>query len=110
MFKPINTENISNVFEMMAKQWTLICGGDMENHNAMTASWAGMGVMWNKNICSIFVRPQRYTYDYLEKNDYFTLSFFGEDCRAALNMLGKLSGRDTDKMAKCGLTDRKSVV
>ena len=103
-FEPVKVRDLSNVFDMMSKQWALICAGSLEKHNAMTAAWAGLGVMWNKEICSIFVRPQRYTNEFLMANDYFTLNFFGEEHRETLNMLGKLSGRDTDKMAKCGLT------
>jgi len=70
----------------------------------MTASWGGMGIMWRKPVVSCVVRPVRYTYEFMEAAEYFTLSFFGEEYRDALNFLAKKSGRDVDKIKESGLT------
>jgi len=69
----------------------------------MTASWGGMGILWNKPVVFCFVRPQRYTYKFMESNDLFTMSFFEEQYREALNLCGKVSGRQVDKMKATGL-------
>ncbi len=93
-----------NVFSLIGKDWMLITSGNRESFNTMTASWGGMGVLWNKNVCFIFIRPQRYTYEFVEKSETFTLSFFSDEYRSALNYCGSNSGRDVDKAAKTGLT------
>ena len=72
--------------------------------NTMTASWGGVGVIWNKPVTTIYIRPQRYTYEFLEKNSLYTLSFFDEEYRAALKLCGYKSGRDMDKPKAAGLT------
>lgn len=91
-------------FEMIGKDWMLITAGDKEKYNTMTASWGGLGVLWNKNVVFAFVRPQRFTYEFLNDNDYFSLSFFSEEYRKALAFCGKYSGRDYDKAKECNLT------
>ena len=75
-----------------------------ESYNTMTASWGAMGELWNKDVCFCFIRPQRYTYEFTEKNELFTLSFFGEEYRKALSFCGRNSGRDCDKAKETGLT------
>lgn len=103
-FNQIPVEKLSNTFDLIGKQWMLITSGNMSAFNTMTASWGGMGILWNKPVCFIFVRPQRYTYEFLEKNDDFTLCFLPEEKREALKICGSTSGRDCDKVAKAGLT------
>ena len=71
--------------------------------NTMTASWGGFGVLWFKNVATIYVRPQRYTHEFLDASDSFTLSFLPEKYRDALNHCGKTSGRDSDKITQAGL-------
>lgn len=93
-----------NVFTLIEKEWMLITAGSRESFNTMTANWGGLGVLWNKNVCFIFVRPTRYTYEFTEQSDYFTLSFFTEEYRNALNYCGRYSGRDVNKIEKCGFT------
>ena len=63
-----------------------------------------MGELWNKDVCFIFIRPQRYTKQFVDNNEYFTLSFFGEEHRKALTFCGRNSGRDCDKAKETGLT------
>lgn len=95
-------ENI-NPFSKIGKEWFLVTAGDIEKFNTMTASWGFMGVMWNKNCAITVIRPQRYTKEFIDNSEYFTMSFFGEECRDALKFCGANSGRDCDKMEKTGL-------
>lgn len=93
-----------NVFSMIGNQWMLITAGTAARCNTMTASWGGLGVLWNKNVAMTFIRPQRYTFEFVEKNDWFTLSFLEERYRKQLSLCGSKSGRDTDKVKECGFT------
>lgn len=93
-----------NPFELIGEQWMLITAGNKESFNTMTASWGGLGWLWNKPVAFIFVRPERYTHDFLEKNEKVTLSFFPESCREALQICGSKSGRNCDKVKEAGLT------
>jgi flavin reductase (DIM6/NTAB) family NADH-FMN oxidoreductase RutF len=108
-FKKINPTDIStNVFKLIGSEWMLITAGDLNSFNTMTASWGGFGVLWHKNICTIFVRPHRYTFSFLEKNPVFTLSFFSEQYKDAITICGTKSGRDSNKVAEAGLTPAPS--
>lgn len=73
----------------------------------MTASWGGVGILWNKPVAFLFIRPDRYTHGFIEENDRLTLSFYGEEYRKALQICGTESGRDTDKVKECGFTPLK---
>lgn len=95
-----------NAVSLFDDKWCLITAGDKESYNTMTASWGAMGELWNKDVCFCFIRPQRYTYEFTEKNDLFTLSFFGEEYRKALSFCGSKSGRDYDKAKETGLTPK----
>ncbi|MCC2255998.1 flavin reductase family protein [Ruminococcus sp. CLA-AA-H200] len=93
-----------NPFDKISRQWMLITAGDKENSNTMTASWGGVGIMWGKPVATAYIRPQRYTKEFVDKNEYFTLSFLPEQYRKALNVCGSVSGRDVeDKWAQAGL-------
>lgn len=93
-----------NPFRLIGDQWTLVTAGSADSFNTMTASWGGVGVLWNKPVATIYIRPQRYTYEFLEKSDTFTLSFFSEQYRSALKLCGAKSGREVDKVKETGLT------
>ena len=104
-FKAIRPEEIGdNPFKLIGDDWMLITAGTLDSWNTMTASWGGMGHLWDKNICICFVRPTRHTYQFMEKNTGFTLSFFDEKYREALTFCGSQSGRNVDKAKKTGLT------
>ena len=76
-FREINIADLSfKPFELISKDWMLITSGDAQGFNTMTASWGGLGVLWHKNVATVYIRPQRYTYEFVEKNDLLTLSFF----------------------------------
>ncbi len=95
-----------NPFDMIGKQWMLITAGDEQKYNTMTASWGGMGVLWNKNVVFTFIRPQRYTLEFVDDSEFFTLCFFDNEYRDALKFCGTKSGRDYDKANETGLTAR----
>lgn len=99
----INSVGKENVFDLIGKEWMLVTAGNEKSFNTMTASWGGMGWLWNKPVAFIFIRPERYTHDFIEENDRLTLSFFPEECRKALQVCGSKSGRDTDKVKEAGL-------
>ena len=102
--KKIDISELSfNPFEKIGKQWMLLTAGDSENFNTMTASWGQLGVLWNKNILTCYIRPNRYTYEFVENDEYFTASFLGEEFRKALSYCGSHSGRDCDKCKETGL-------
>jgi flavin reductase (DIM6/NTAB) family NADH-FMN oxidoreductase RutF len=108
-FIKISHEKIEdNTFKLIGKDWMLITSGVKGDFNTMTASWGGFGFLWNKPICHIYIRPQRFTYGFIEKNDFFTLSFFDEKYRGCLNICGTKSGRDIDKVKETGLTPVES--
>ena len=103
-FKSISPESLSdNTFKLIAKDWTLIAAGDESSYNMMTANWLGLGYLWMKNVAFLFIRPTRYTYEFTEKLDTLSLNFFTDEYRSILNLCGKESGRDIDKM-DCGLS------
>lgn len=93
-----------DAFQLIGKEWMLITAGDSSSFNTMTASWGGIGWLWNKPVAFIFVRPERYTHEFIEKNERLTLSFFPEEQRKALQVCGTKSGRDCDKVKEAGLT------
>ena len=91
-----------NPFQLIGKDWALVTAGDKTGFNTMTVSWGSMGVLWNKNIVTVFIRPQRYTRDFLDRFEKFTVSFYPEEHRQALALCGSKSGRVTDKAALAG--------
>ncbi len=93
-----------DVFTTFDKGWALVTSGTLEDFNTMTISWGGCGTLWGKPVATVYVKPIRYTHEYLEKNDYFTVSFLPLDYREDLFTLGTESGRDGDKVAKTSLT------
>jgi flavin reductase (DIM6/NTAB) family NADH-FMN oxidoreductase RutF len=104
-YKIIKPEEISdNVFKLIGSEWMLVTSGNLKSFNAMTASWGGLGVLWNKPVSFIFIRPCRYTYQFIEKSDTYTLSFFDRKFKSVLNLCGTKSGRDCDKVKETGIT------
>ncbi len=93
-----------NPFSLIGDDWMLITAGDGEHCNTMTASWGGVGVLWNLPVAFSFVRPQRHTYTFMEQADTYSLSFLPEEYRPALRYCGSHSGRDGDKFAATGLS------
>lgn len=105
MKKEINVRELKDNFvKMINDDWALLTAGTKDDFNTMTVSWGGIGELWNRDVCFVFVRPQRYTYEFMEKNEYFSLSFFGGEHKKELGICGSKSGRDIDKMAETGFT------
>jgi flavin reductase (DIM6/NTAB) family NADH-FMN oxidoreductase RutF len=98
------SEIVSSPFEMIGEDWMLITAGELGDFNTMTASWGALGVLWGRKVAFIVIRPHRYTYEFVERSGTFTLTFFCESHREALNICGTKSGRDGDKVAEAGLT------
>ncbi len=96
---------IMNNVDLWSNRWLLLTAGDFsaQRFNAMTVGWGSFGVMWNKPFVQVVVRPTRYTYQFMEQYDTFTLCAFPEAYRAALELLGSISGRDRDKIKASGL-------
>ena len=104
-FKEITPKEITNnPFELIGDDWALVTSGSKDKFNTMTVSWGGVGIMWGKPVAFTFIRPQRYTFEFTENNDYYTMSFFDESYRDALKFCGSKSGRDVDKVKECNLT------
>lgn len=92
-----------DALHLIGKEWMLVTAGTPENFNTMTASWGGIGWLWNKPVAFVFVRPERHTFGFVEREERLTLSFLGEEHRDILNFCGTKSGRDCDKIAATGL-------
>ena len=93
-----------NPYEKIGKEWMLCTAGTEGNYNTMTCSWGHLGCLWNLPTAICYVRPQRYTREFIDREDRYTLCFFPEQYKKALGYLGTKSGRDEDKVAAVGLT------
>jgi flavin reductase (DIM6/NTAB) family NADH-FMN oxidoreductase RutF len=93
-----------NFFSALDDEWMLITAGTPEKYNTMTASWGNTGILWNKPVAICYIRPQRYTFQFAEKSEHFTLSFLQPGNDGTLDFCGTHSGRDIDKARQTGLT------
>ena len=98
-----------DIFKLFDDHWALLTAGTPDDYNTMTISWGSLGTIWaprgnGRQIATVYVKPSRYTFGYLEKSDYYTISFFPESCRKDMAYLGSHSGRDEDKLAATSLT------
>ena len=101
---PIDMLNM-NPFTKIGTEWALISAGDKNKCNTMTVSWGGVGVLWGKNVVYIFIRDSRYTKEFIDNGEFFSMSFFDEKYRDALSYCGKETGRNVDdKFKGAGLT------
>jgi len=104
LFSFIRPEELTdNFFRLINDDNMLITAGQVGGYNTMTASWGTVGILWNRPIAICFIRPHRYTFQFAEKSDYYTLSFFEEKYRNILNYCGSHSGRDVKKAEQTGL-------
>jgi flavin reductase (DIM6/NTAB) family NADH-FMN oxidoreductase RutF len=102
----------ARIHYIWSEKWFLLTSGNFQeaNYNTMTVAWGSFGIMWNKPFVQVVVRPTRYTYNFLQDYESFTLCAFPERYRDALKLLGSKSGRDGDKIAETGLTPTSSKV
>ncbi|MGN0144667.1 MAG: flavin reductase family protein [Clostridium sp.] len=104
-YREIKPEEFNeSTFKLIGKDWMLITAEKDNKVNTMTASWGGFGVLFNKNVVYTVIRPQRYTKEFVDNSDTFSLTFFDESFRKKLSYLGTVSGRDEDKIAKADLS------
>jgi flavin reductase (DIM6/NTAB) family NADH-FMN oxidoreductase RutF len=104
IFNTIEPEALNeNFFRLINKDWMLITAGETGNLNTMTASWGTTGILWSKPIAVCFIRPQRFTFGFVDQHENFTLSFFDPRYAEVLNYCGTHSGRTVDKISKTGL-------
>ena len=92
-----------NFFEAISKEWMLVTAGSKDKFNTMTASWGGTGELWGTPVAFVFIRPERYTFEFMERSACFTLSFLGYENKDIHKICGSKSGRDIDKIAATGL-------
>lgn len=103
-FQPVSLTSLDfNPFQRVGRDWMLITAGDSTQVNTMTASWGGMGVLWGQDVATVYIRPSRYTHQFVDAQGRFSLCFFDESWRDALSMLGRVSGRDCDKISDAEL-------
>lgn len=98
------------IFSLLGDEWALVTAGNQEKSNTMTVSWGGVGVLWGKPMATLYIRPQRYTKEFMDQESYASLSFLPEGQKEALTFCGKNSGRDVDKFAQCKLNPAFEVV
>ena len=104
-FQPMKTNQFEcNPFKTFPEEYALISAGDKNKYNTMTVSWGGFGQLWGKDVCFVFIRESRYTKEFIDSGDLFTISFLGGAYKDALELCGKVSGRDGDKFKLAKLT------
>ena len=104
-FHEISTKDLAdNTFKMIGNDWMLVTAKKDNQVNTMTASWGGLGVMWGKDVAYVVIRPQRYTKEFVDASETFSLSFFDDKAKSILAYCGRVSGRTEDKIKKTGLT------
>ena len=92
-----------NAVRRIGEEWMLVTARKGDAVNTMTASWGGLGVLWGRPVATVYIRPQRYTKEFVDAGDSFTLTFFGGGRKKEMGYLGRVSGRDEDKIAESGL-------
>ncbi len=104
-FKQIDPKELTdNAIKLIGMEWMLIGAGTPQKSNAMTASWGSLGFYSNQPIATIFVRPERYTYEFIETSTHFTLTVLDESMKDTHKIFGKMSGRDINKAQEAGVT------
>lgn len=93
-----------NPFTKIGKEWALITAGDKTKANLMTVSWGGLGVLWGKNVAYIFIRDSRYTKEFIDSQEFFSMAFLDRSYHPSLTICGAISGRGKDKFKEASLT------
>lgn len=99
-----------NPVQMIDSDWLVLSAGKEGDMNLMTISWGSIGELWGKPVFTVYVSPNRYTHKFMEENDCFTVTHFPASMRPALSYLGRVSGRNEDKVAGSGLTPEFTVL
>lgn len=106
--KKVNFDELNfNPYSKIGNEWMLISAGNKDSYNTMTASWGEFGSLWGhgagRPVATVFIRPSRYTKQFVDNNEYFSLCFFDETYKKDLGYLGTVSGKDEDKVSKTKL-------
>ena len=103
---PVDPRTLTpEIFQVFGTQNALLTAGDRTACNTMTIGWCQLGRLWNMPVCTVYVRPERYTYKFTESHDYFTVSVLPlSHKQTTMQLCGTKSGRDVDKIKACGLT------
>lgn len=105
MFKEIELSKLDkNAVDLIKNRWGLITAGNEASLNTMTVSWGALGELWGKDMVTAYIRPQRYTKEFLDREGYFSLSFYPEELKSIHSVCGTKSGREVDKVKECSLT------
>jgi flavin reductase (DIM6/NTAB) family NADH-FMN oxidoreductase RutF len=104
MFIAIVDDAVTKAFQNIGSGWALLAAGDAKHFNAMTISWGSLGFIWQRPVVTVLVRPPRYTHKFMDEFERFSVSFYDEKYRKALNIMGTQSGRNANKVALSGLT------
>ena len=96
----------TEVFSRFNDKWALLAAGSIDDHNAMTIGWGGLGTLWARPVVTVYVKQIRHTKKYMDSCDYFTVSFYDEKYKEALGIMGTVSGKDADKDKASGLTQK----
>jgi flavin reductase (DIM6/NTAB) family NADH-FMN oxidoreductase RutF len=94
------------VYRSWNDEWFLLTCGDHSagRFNTMTVGWGGLGCMWKRPMVMVVVRPQRYTFEFMEEYPDFTICHFPSGNSQTLTYCGSHSGRDVNKIDECGLS------
>ena len=104
IFKTIDPEEITtNFFHELNVNWALLTSGNRDNYNTMTVSWGNTGILWHEPVVIVYCRPQRYTFEFLNKHDYYTLSLFDPEYKHIVQYCGSHTGRNVNKIQETGL-------
>ncbi len=99
------TDVKENAVDLIKNKWGLVTAGNGSGYNMMTVSWGAVGELWGRDMVTVYIRPQRYTEQFLDKEEYFTLSFYPDEMKKTVHgVCGSKSGRDVDKTSETGLT------
>ncbi|MDZ4200089.1 MAG: flavin reductase family protein [Kiritimatiellia bacterium] len=102
--QPLNLDRLDDsAVRLFGKDWALFTAGSLVKWNTMTIAWGGLGTLWNRPVCWTYIRPTRHTFEFAEQAESFSLCFFEETWRPALQICGTKSGREIDKAATTGL-------
>jgi flavin reductase (DIM6/NTAB) family NADH-FMN oxidoreductase RutF len=105
LFKTISADQLTaQPFKLLGVGGYLLTAGPIADHNSMTCGWGTLGFLWGRNVVNVYVRPHRYTYEFMERHEFFSLSLLPPEYKSAINLFGTVSGRDRDRCKEAGLT------
>ncbi|MFC1899567.1 flavin reductase family protein [Chloroflexota bacterium] len=99
------TDHLKETNMMLGHGGLLLASVDAQgNPNAMTIGWGTVGIIWNRPVFVVLVRPSRYTHGLIEITGDFTVNVPTPELADKMSYFGTVSGRDEDKFKESGLT------